>query len=487
MTAVPLSRPARSSLIRFSRVSLVSALTTLVLLVASELPWPERLVLAISVATVASWALAVADEWLIGAISVGALWIAGAIDGPQIAAAATSDLILLLLAAYVIAFTVKRSGLLVALTVRLFTRPMSFSRLCWRLAVVIIMSAFVIPATSARAAMMLPLHRAISMALPDDVTRRALALLIPTVILLSAGGVLTGAAAHVVALDIISAAGGSAPGYGEWLAIALPVALLTCMAAVWLILNILVGRAGSRRIIMPVDLRPHAVGRSNLAIIAILSATLLLWVASGWHGVPLAAIGAAAAVVILSLDHARQPVSALDVARSVDWKILALLISTILLADALLASGVVARLAETIRRALIEGTGAQHALIVAAVALISMLAHLLIPSRSARAAVLLPTLAVPLAGAGHDLATLSLVIVLGTGFCQLVPYGAKPLLIFSTQAEPGAFREDLHRVGRPLMVIAWAILVGLALTLWPLVGISDAPQGNAAPGSAFSQ
>jgi di/tricarboxylate transporter len=465
-------------LTRYAPSAAVACGTALVASATAALPLSERLVLGIASATVLAWAFALTDESRTGIASVFALWMAGAIDGSRITAASTDKLILLLVAAYVIAFSVERAGLLGVIAARLFSKPMPFSRLCWRLAVFVGATAFVIPSTSARAAILLPIHRAMVASLPDDATRRALAVLVPTIILLSAGGVLTGAAAHVVALKMIVSSGGPQPGYGQWLLLALPVALFTCTAAVWLVLRLVAGRNCGRRPVAAPAFESRTLNGSDRAILVILSATVLLWLTGSWHGAGLASVGAVGAVLILLLVHTRHPVSASGLAKAIDWKVIAMLISTVLLADALLTSGAVARLADGIMRAIPGSIFMHQALLLGVVAAVAMLSHLALPSRSARAAVLLPALALPLAGAGQDMATLSLVIVLGTGFCQLVSYGAKPLMIFAGQTEPAEFRKDLARLGLPLFALFWLILVACALTLWPLLDFPALRRGT---------
>lgn len=456
-------------------ITAIAALSAIVALLSEPLPAATRVVLVIAVVTILSWALAVTEEWRVGAIAIAALWISGAITGADIMEAATNDLILLLVAAFVIAHVVERSGLLSVIAARLLSSPMSFSALCWRLSAIVGLTAFLIPSTSARAAMFLPLHRAVLTTVEEGARRRALALLTPTVILLSAGGVLTGAAAHILALDLIATSGRSAMSYGRWLLFAAPVAIASTAAAVWLILHLVAEQDA-------VDVRATPTARQSMnahdfAVLTIIAATIGLWMTAAWHGVSLAAIGAAAAAFMLLLDRRRQHVRIDALFYAIDVKILVLLVSTILLAKAMMASGSLEAMFGFFKFTA-SGSAGGPLFATAVIAAIAILAHLIIPSRSARAAVLLPSLALPMANAGADIAAIALVVVLGTGFCQLVPYGAKPLMIFSRECEPDAFRSDLRRVGFPLAVATWGILVACAMVLWPLLGISTFSGGE---------
>ena len=114
----------------------------------------------------------------------------------------------------------------------------SISALVYLLTLVIGATAFVIPSTSGRAAVLLPVFLALADALDDQRLVRALALMFPSIILLSACASLTGAGAHVVALEFIALLPGAKTiGYLEWIKFGLPIALLSSLAAAALILR----------------------------------------------------------------------------------------------------------------------------------------------------------------------------------------------------------------------------------------------------------
>ena len=120
---------------------------------------------------------------------------------------------------------------------------------------VIAATAFVIPSTSGRAALMLPVFLALAQRIDSQRIVRALALLFPTVILLSAAGSLTGAGAHIVAVDFMARAANERIDYLGWMAMGLPFALLSSAFAAAAILRLfLTQEEASRRL----DLAPPA-------------------------------------------------------------------------------------------------------------------------------------------------------------------------------------------------------------------------------------
>ncbi|MCC7250970.1 SLC13 family permease [Hyphomicrobium sp.] len=446
----------------------------------------ERLVLVIYAGALAAWCLALSEDWITGALAVLMLAALDVIAIREIVAAARHDLVWLLIAAYVIAFAIRRAGLFEVLSAFALRRSMPVSSLAYRTTALVMATAFVFPATSVRAAILVPIHRMLAKAVDDELTDRAFALLVPSVVLLSAGGVLTGAAAHVVALEIIEKSGGGRIGYLGWMLPALPVALATSFAAAWLVMRLFLDHDRRRRLICASSGTHGRLGAVRVGMLSVVAATVALWMASGWLGIGLAGVGLLSAFCLVLLTSRLQPLAIGDMGRAIDWKLLVLLVSTVLLADAMVASGAAGTIGAGLMAALPHAVLASEAATVALIACLSMLAHVVIPSRSARASVLITAIAVPLSQTGFDIVPLALVIALGTGFCQLTPYGAKSLLIFASGTDSGSFRSDLVRLGAPLFLISWIILVGFALVLWPAIGMFSAAGGNEVGGSAFN-
>ncbi len=122
-----------------------------------------------------------------------------------------------------------------------------------------------------------------------------------------------------------------------------------------------------------------------------------------------------------------------------------------------------------------ESLATNTAFAVVFVTLIAVSAHLVITSRSARAAVLIPAVALPVAAFGHDPALIVMVATLGTGFCQTMMASAKPVAIFGTVERETYQPADLLRLAVPLMPVFAGILATSALLVWPL--LLDRPSG----------
>lgn len=153
--------------------------------------------------------------------------------------------------------------------------------------------------------------------------------------------------------------------------------------------------------------------------------------------------------------------------RAVDVELLLYMAATVLLAQAMTRTGADRWLAELALSVLPPSLAGNLPIVATLLAMIAVMAHLFITSRSARAAVLIPAVALPLAGLGHDATLMILIAVMGTGFCQTMTASAKPVAIFANADQPTFAQKDLFRLALPLMPVVTLLLIAFALAVWP--------------------
>ena len=471
--AAPLPAPAPASRLPEFRIRLGDAVFALAATVVAMAAWmlPEGLdfegrgTLAITGVAILGWTLSRIPDAIIAVLAAVALVVLGAVPKDALGDAFGHPMILLMLGAFVVAAVVTASGLAerVAMTA---TRPFRTVRgLFYGIAGVIFATAFIIPSTSARAALLLPVFLALVGRLPDARLSRALALLFPTLILLSAGASLIGAGAHVVAADVISRAQDAPMDMLRWAALAAPYALVSSVLAVELILRLFTTAEIRRLPIGRPAAAPGAVtGRQAVQAIIVL-AVVALWVTAPWHGIEASVIALLGAAILL--PKAISGLKTKDAFRKVDVELLVFLAATMTLAQAMRMTGVDAWAAEHLLALTPEHLRSNLTVAVVIAAVVATMFHLMVNSRSARAVVLIPALGIPLAGLGHDPALLALVIVLGTGFCQTLPASAKPLAVFASVEKGGFTRSDLLRLAAVLGPCLCALLIAFGLWVWP--------------------
>lgn len=401
------------------------------LLLPGDLDHDARLALIAIVVAILGWVGTRLPESVVALAVVLGLVLTGTLSEETLFSALGSELVWLLLAAFVIAAVLKDAGLTERLIAPLLRRPLRFDVLALGLTLAVAATAFVLPSTSGRAALLMPVFLALAAAMPDTRLIKPLALIFPTVILLSAGGSLIGAGAHLLAAESIRTTTGLEIGYLDWAFLGLPFGLIASLAGTGLILVIFAPRElRACRITAPAKapIAPELATRQR-RICLVLAVLVVLWLSAGWHGIGMATVALIGALVLLTPPFtSRKPK---DLFRAVDVELLLYMAATVLLAQAMTQSGADRWLADRALAVLPEHMAGSLPAAVVLLSLVAVLAHLVIASRSARAAVLIPAVALPMAGLGHDAALLILVAVMGTGFCQTLTASAKPVAIFA--------------------------------------------------------
>ena len=444
---------------------------------------PGRIALLAMVLAMLGWTMTRLPESLVALAVVLGLVLGGVLTETQLFAALGSELVWLLLAAFVIAAIIRDSGLTQRMVAPLLRRRPRFAPFALVLTLMIAATAFVLPSTSGRAALLLPVFVALAPVLPDARLRRPLALIFPTAILLSAGGSLIGAGAHLLAAESIRAATGLHLGYGAWAMLGLPFALIASLTGTALIVLIFVPRGlyGARLGMAETAPVPADQRRRQHRIALVLGVIVAMWLTADLHGIGMAATALIGALVLLTPAFTTR--KSKEIFRSVDVELLLYMTATVLMAQAMTSTGADRWLAALALESLPERLHASLPAVAALLAAISVAAHLFVTSRSARSAVLIPAVALPLAGLGHDAALMILIAVMGTGFCQSMMASAKPVAIFAGVEGGGFTQSDLFRLALPLAPLVFALLVGFALLVWPqqLAGMrgAEAPQAVA--------
>jgi solute carrier family 13 (sodium-dependent dicarboxylate transporter), member 2/3/5 len=423
-----------------------------------------RIVLIVTALAIIGWVGTRLPESVVALTAALALVLAGAVPEERLYETLGSDLVWLLLAAFVIAAVLKDSGLTDRMVAPLTASRPRFVMLVGALTGMITLTAFVLPSTSGRAALLLPVFLALIPALPDARLRLALALLFPTVILLSAGGSLIGAGAHLIAVEAIAGTTGLQIGFVDWIVLGAPLAALASIAGTALILLLFVPRSlWWVRVEAVRPTGPRTVQQKRIAFIIV---TLVsLWMTESLHGLGMAIVAVIGAVVLLTKPFTTKKPK--ELFRAVDVELILYMAATMLIARAMIDTGADKWLAGQAIAVMPERLARHGVALAVMLSVVAVLTHLFITSRSARAAVLIPAVALPLSGLGHDPALLVLIAVMGTGFCQTMMASAKPVAIYGQREEAGFTSADLLRLALPLAPVKVLLLVGFAVTVWP--------------------
>jgi sodium-dependent dicarboxylate transporter 2/3/5 len=428
-----------------------------------------RATLLIFALAMIGWVMTKADDVTIALAAALALVAAGVVTPSTFYMALGSELIWLMIATFTISEVLRHSTLAERAASYALRRVRTVRGMFHALAAIVFVTAFVMPSPSARAALFLPIYLAVTDLLKSAPISKGLALLFPSVILLSSAGVLTGSGAHLLALDLLSqAAPAERIDYLQWLMLALPIALASCLAATELILWIFVRPSAQAPLALELP-KPGRLSASQWFVTWVILTTVMAWVTTPWHGVSMGIVAIAAAVLLT--QHQLSGVGMKTAVRGVEWTLVLFFAATVLLGQAIVSSGAGKWLADSLLGHW-NPTGALAPLAIAfGVSAVALLSHLVVVSRSARAAILVPTFALPLADLGYSAPALVLLTVIGTGFCQTLPISSKTVTLFSQRTDGDALQTvDFVRLAVALLPVMLGLMLVFSLAIWPHLG-----------------
>jgi sodium-dependent dicarboxylate transporter 2/3/5 len=457
----------RNVLIMMSAIALSAAIW----LNLPDLPATTRIVFITFALAILGWTATRINDTYIGLVAALVCLFVGRESPEQFFDSLGDSTIWLLMASFIVAAAVNSSGLAVRMAHLLAARARNINALFYALTSGLILTSFAIPATSGRAALMLPVFSAISGAIGNPRITRALALLFPTIILLSAAATLTGAGAHLVTAEVTLAMTGERLSYGRWLILGLPFALVSSFLSCWVITHLFLSR-GERR--MPVRLTNLSNYNARLTsaerrVGMIVLAMIALWLSEPLHGIhsSLVAVGGALIVTMPFVGV----ISFKDALKQVEWNLLLFMAATTQLGASLQSSGGAEWMIARLFTRFDQGGSLDLALAVTVIGGMSLLAHLLITSRTARSSVLIPLVIVLGFSFGLNPTALAFLSTMAAGFCLTLPVSAKPLALFS-QIDPPPFQpRHLTLLSAALIPLHAMLLLVFALYIWPLLGL----------------
>ncbi|KFG75926.1 SLC13 family permease [Streptomyces mutabilis] len=433
-----------------------------------------RLTLAVFALATCAWIGTPIDDTYIALGAGLALTATGVISSDTLFGTLGDDTVWLLICAFVLAAAVARTGLAGRAAAFLVGGARGVRQLVHLTTAALVVTAFAVPATSGRAALALPVFLALAKALADRKRLVVmLALLFPTVILLSAVATLIGAGAHLITVSVLWEATGDRIGFTQWLLLGLPLAVASSHLAAEAVLLTTTRRADRKG---PVHITAEEIQRHSEDPVtgpwtqaekrcALLLATVVaLWCSEPLHHVPPAVVALIGAVVASS--PALGTVRLKDALRTVPWSLLLFMAATMAMGVALADSGAA--------KWLVSGLPADvaPAVFLGVVVAVSTAAHLVLQSRSARSSVLVPLVIAAAVGAGVNPVAAALASTAAAGFCHTLPASAKPVTLFSDiPGTPTYTPRDLLRLSAVLAPLTAALVLFFAAAVWPLLGV----------------
>lgn len=408
-------------------------------------------------------------------VALGAVMIvilSGGSPQRQLFDSLASDVIWLMIGAFVLGGAMRYTGLASRLTGLVVSRARSVGGVFWLLTTVLLPLSFFIPSTSGRAAVVMPVFRSVSDTVADAKITRALALLMPTVILVATISTLIGAGSHLIAVDLLSQISGQSISFARWAMWGVPFGAAASYISCWLVLRMFLDGERRRRPLYQGGRGSggSALSRNEKMTLGVLLVMVALWLTEALHGVEIATVTVAGALILTlpGVGVMRWK----DGLASVSWNLIIFVGAALALGRSLIDSAA----AQWIIDNLFAASGVEEVestfLILLIVGFLSLTSHIYMTSHAARAVALVPPF-LYLAGS-LDLNPVAVLFIstVGMDYCQTFPVSSKALLMFQETEQETFQPADLLRLSSVLLVVHIALIVVFYYGYWKWTGLA---------------
>lgn len=381
-----------------------------------------------------------------------------------------SDVVWLMIGAFVLGGAVQTSGLAARLTGVVARRSGTVGRAFWGTTVILVPLSLLIPSTSGRAAVVLPVYRSITRSAGDPRVSRALALLVPTVILVSTISTLVGAGSHLLTNDLLEQVTGERISFGQWLLYGAPFGVAASVAACAVITRMFL-TSDQRRAPLTLDAPARrSLSTAERRCLLILTGMVAAWMTESLHGVQVATVAVLGAALLTAPTHGvitwKQGLAA------VSWNLVVFVGAALVLGQALIDTGAAQWIVDRLFALGGLTTSSPTLLVVLVLGLLTLTSHVYMTSHAARAAALVPALLYLAQTLELNPVAVVFIGTVGIDYCLTFAVSSKALLLYSELDEPTFEPPDLLRLSAVLLAVHVGLLVLFATTYWPAVGLS---------------
>lgn len=434
------------------------------------LAWPARAALLAFGGAAVLWILTDLSAAYVAVAASVSLVAVRAVEQQALIEGLGSKVVWLVIGTFVLGAAVEKSGLAGRLTALIVGRGTTVGGLPWRLTFGIVPLAFLIPSTSGRATVLLPLHRSLTEADDDPRLAKAIGLLIPALIVISTICSLTGAGSHLVTVDLLEQLSDRSIGFGQWMLWGLPFGMAACLVTTFLIGRLFLDGETRARQVAEVDAPSGPLSPAEWRTGVVVLAMLGLWLTEGYHPYGIATVAVVGAVILT------MPVIGVlgwdEGVGAVNWSLVLFIAASLVLGRALISTGAAKWLIGSALTASGLHGESPTILILLGLLALGLTAHLYMVSHTARVVALLPPLLLLADRLGLNPVAVAFLANVGMDYCLTLPVSSKALLIFQGEERPAWNSTDLLRLGALLAPAYAALMVGAYYLFWAHAGLA---------------
>lgn len=448
----------------------LTVVVAILVLLPPDLSAAARLSLFAFALAVILWSTTVLNAAFVALAAVMVLILSG--GGPQeyLFDALASDVIWLMIGAFILGGALQQTGLAGRLTRVVVARAGTVRGVFWLLTTVLLPLSLFIPSTSGRAAVAIPVFRSLSNNVKDERVTRALALLIPTVILVATVSTLIGAGSHLIANDLLGEITGTRISFARWALWGVPFGAAASYLSCWVVTRFFLDRERLDRKLSapPQERRPFS--RDERYTLGVLALMVSFWLTESMHGLEIATVTTAGALLLTLPGFG--VLSWKDGLKTVSWNLIVFVGAALVLGYALIDSGAAPWIIEGLFAASGLADTESHLLIVLILGLLSLTSHLYMTSHTARAAALVPPLLYVAASLEVSPVAVLFLSTVGMDYCLTFPVSSKALLMYQELGGATFQPADLLRLSAILLPLHVVLMLLFYYGYWQFVGLA---------------
>lgn len=408
-----------------------------------------------------------------GYVAMGAavfLALTGVIEQERLFETLGSKVIWVMIGAFIVGAAAEDSGLAARLSHLASSKVKNVRGMMWFTSMILVPLTFLIPSTSGRAAVVLPMFKNLTDAAAMPAVTRALALLIPSAILVSTIASITGAGSHLIAIDLLAETSGQRISFGQWMLWGLPFALVAVAITIWTVCRLFLTDAEQA---MPVKIDLPAaepMGAKEKQVLAIFAAMVACWMTEALHGIEIATVSIIGALAVCAPGV--RAISWKKAAKAVSWPLVIFVGAALLLGEAIIETGAAHWLVSAKFAATGLDNGASKFAILAGLSVVALTAHIYMTSHAARTAALLPPLLLLAAELDINPVGVAFLATVGINYCLTFPVSSKALLMFQEMDRENRMPADLLRLSAILMPVHLLLMLLFYFGYWSHTGLS---------------
>lgn len=439
-------------------------------LLPASLPYEARVALFAFALAAILWSTTKLNAAYVALAAVMLTVLAGGSSQEQLFDALASDVVWLMIGAFILGGAMRQTGLAGRLTGFVVGHASSVRGVFWLLTTVLIPLSFFIPSTSGRAAVVMPVFRSIADAAEDKKIVRALALLMPTIILVATITTIIGAGSHLIAVDLLVQISGESISFASWALWGVPFGVVASYLSCWTILWLFLDKERLNRRLRVTSDERGSLSPAERSTLLVLGLMVALWLTETWHGLEIATVTVAGALILTLPGIGVMKWK--DGLKAVSWNLIIFVGAALALGNALIGSGAAQWIIDQLFTA--SGvTGTQSGLLILlVVAFISLTSHVYMTSHAARAAALVPPLLY--LGSSLDLNPVAVLFIgtVGMDYCLTFPVSSKALLMFQEAGSETYQPADLLKLSSVLLIVHLVLILAFYYGYWRWVGLA---------------